>query len=113
MSKTLTFGAWESYIASIRDNVKKQPQAEIDRLDAVMAIDFEEHFKFQALKSEAMLAGRIDVDVAQAICLALGDVYTEYNGGWADGVDLATKVTITKIMEELLSLKLRKILKMA
>lgn len=106
MTKKLTFSGFEGYIAGVQSNIANV-QGIIGHLDETMVINFEEHFQFQNLKTEAMLAGRIDEEVAQAIFMALGPNHSEYNGGWADGVDLATKFTVTKIIEEVLGLKLK------
>jgi len=75
-------------------------------LDKELAVDFEEHFKYQQLQAEFHAAGRLTPDAAQIVYVALGEIGDSDNGGWAAGTDLATKVIVTQLMGELLRLKL-------
>jgi uncharacterized protein YukJ len=47
--------------------------------------------------------GKLNVDEVFTIYNALGEYHNGDNGGWQDGVTLATKVIITQAMSELLS----------
>lgn len=115
MSKTVDMTRWNSIVDKIASRLIEQGEEAVSKLDKVMAIDFEEHFEFQNLKSEAFIAGRIDQDVAQAIYMALGENHAanRKNGGWTDQVDTAEKVAITQIMGELLSLKIKNLMTVA
>lgn len=76
-----------------------------DKLEGEMAIDFEQHFKFQELQAAAHASGKITTDEAQIVYKALGEVMSSENGGWQPGVKLAKKVSITMFMMELLQWK--------
>lgn len=79
--------------------------AALGSLDTKMAIDSEEHASFQTLKSQAHVMGRLTDGEAQVVYHALSEVWSTSNGGWATGVDTATKVTITRMMGELLGIE--------
>jgi hypothetical protein len=90
-------------------------QAQIDaKLDAdsakalgdTLAVSFDEHFKFQQLQSQAHAMQNLTTDEAQIVYIALGEVGSPGNGGWAAGTSLATKVVVTQLMGELLAKKL-------
>ena len=72
----------------------------LERMDKVMELTFLEHYKFQSLKSKAQSMNRINTDETVTIHNALGMEHNPDNGGWQNGVDLATKVIITKFAEE-------------
>jgi hypothetical protein len=61
---------------------------------------------YQDLKNVAYLNGLLNVEEAQTIYLALGG---EAPGpdGWGEHADLATKVVITNLMGELVTMRLR------
>lgn len=77
-----------------------------DELDAAMAVDFEEHFAYQELQARSHLEGTLTTDEATIVYVALGEVGSPSNGGWASGTDLATKVVVTRLMAELLQKRL-------
>lgn len=110
MSNVLTITRWNQYVNGIADRLIEVGEAAVSNLDKEMSIDFEEHFKFQELKGEAFVSGRIDEATAQAIYMALGENHgaNDENGGWAEQCDTAEKVAITKLMSELLSIKIAK-----
>ena len=89
-----------------QDGALSTPE-KLESFEKSMDISFEEHFSFQNVKSEAFMAGKISQDEAQLIYAALGEVMSSENGGWQPHVTLAMKVTITNIMTELLSMKIR------
>ena len=72
----------------------------LERMDKVMELTFLEHYKFQSLKSKAQSMNRINTDETVTIHNALGMEHNPDNGGWQNGVDLATKIIITKFAEE-------------
>ena len=72
----------------------------IGDLHADMALSLSEFVSFQNLQAQAHASGRITMGEAQLIYMALGG--EAYQGDWPEGTSLATKVTITQIMEELL-----------
>jgi len=76
--------------------------AKVSKLDAEMAVTFEEHYAFQNAQARAHVEQRLTTDEAQVIYIALGEVGSQKNGGWADGTSTATKVAVTLAMGELL-----------
>ena len=74
----------------------------LEDLDKQQDLTFEEHFQYQEIQSHAFASGKISFAEAQTIYVALGEGYPD--GGWMPGTDLATKITITKIIAELLDL---------
>jgi hypothetical protein len=67
-----------------------------------MAVEFDEHFAFQQAQARAHVEQRLTTDEAQVVYVALGEVGSQSNGGWAAGTDTATKVAVTLAMGELL-----------
>lgn len=61
---------------------------------------FLDHFAMQGLQSRMFASGKIGLDVAQTIYMALGEVPAE--DGWAAGTDLATKVVVTEYLGAML-----------
>lgn len=78
------------------------PAPQAADLDAAMAVTFTEHYAFQDAQARAHASAKLTTDEAQIIYGALGEVGSVANGGWAAGTDLATKVTVTRLMGELL-----------
>mgnify|MGYP003154028939 CR=1 FL=1 len=72
-------------------------------MDAAMALTVKEHADFQSHQSRAAAMGQLNTDESLTICAALGEWHNGDNGGWQDGVNLATKVIITQVVSELLS----------
>jgi hypothetical protein len=81
-------------------------EAERTKLDADMAVTFEEHSAYQTAQSRAHAMGRLPLETAQYIYAALGEVGSPANGGWAADTELADKVAITLFMPHLLKLGL-------
>lgn len=71
-------------------------------LDAQMAVEFDEHFAYQQQQAQAHAAGLLTTAEAQIVYIALGEVGSAENGGWAAGTDTPTKVAVTMLMGELL-----------
>jgi hypothetical protein len=80
----------------------------LERMDKVMELTFLEHYKFQSLKSKAQSMNRINTDETVTIHNALGMEHNPDNGGWQNGVDLATKIIITQFAEEELKFNIRR-----
>ena len=83
------------------------PIGDLEALDRELAVSFLEHAKFQDLQAEAHALGILSTEEAQTVYVALGEVGSSKNGGWAAGTDLALKVSVTELMKELLHAKLR------
>ena len=82
-------------------------EAEYQRMENATRLDFTEHAAYQDTQSWAYSSGLISIDEAQTIYMALGEVGDETNGGWAPHTDLATKIIVTKITQEVLGIKIR------
>jgi hypothetical protein len=90
----------------IRDAKKKDPSLDLEKLEAALDITYEDHFEYQKTQSMAHALGKITTDEAHVIYKALGEGYTEANGGWANHTNFPTKLACTKIIEELLKMRL-------
>lgn len=71
-------------------------------LDATLALEPDEHFHYQQLQAEMHAGGKLTVDEALLIYTALGETYTEHNGGWTADTTLATKYVVTQVIGELI-----------
>ena len=72
-------------------------------LEKNCAITFEEHFAYQNAQARAHAMGILTPEEAQVVYMALGEVGSEANGGWAQGTDTTTKVVVTRMIGELLT----------
>ena len=92
-------------IETVRAQCAAKP-AEALKADAGMALEADDHFRFQTMQAEAHAMGVLATDAAQVVYVALGEVGSASNGGWAARTDTATKVVVTQLMSELLAQKL-------
>ena len=93
-------------IAEVAGKIAALPAAKAADLDEGMAVTFDDHFRFQSMQAEAHAGGILATDAAQVVYVALGEVGSASNGGWAARTDTATKVVVTQLMGELLAQKL-------
>lgn len=100
------YEAYEASIQAVIDSGKNAQTGEpfdAEKLEKTLDIDASEFFAFQNTQAMAHASGKISPDVARVIYAALGGEFqSSGNGGWAKGVKLARKVTITNLMGELL-----------
>lgn len=94
------------HVASIRERVAALEPEAAAKLDAEMAVDFGEHFAYQEAQARAHVSGQLTSDEAMIVYVALGEVGSSANGGWAKDTDTATKVTVTMLMGELIRARL-------
>lgn len=73
----------------------------LERMHTVMALTTRDHGDYQKCQSTAAHMDRINVDESLTIRNALGGAHNHENGGWENGVDLATKIIITQMIKEL------------
>ena len=66
-------------------------------------LDPGEHFHYQQAQALAHASGRISTETANIIYRALGETGAPSNGGWAAGVDTATKYVVTLALERIMS----------
>lgn len=90
------------HVASVRTKLADIGVDASAKLDAEMAVDFSEHFAFQNAQARAHVEGKLTTEEAQTVYIALGEVGSDANGGWSAGTDLATKVSVTMLMGQLL-----------
>jgi hypothetical protein len=101
--------AYEKRMQDIFDggvNIKTGESFDAKELEDNLDIVFEEFFTFQEYQARFHASGVISSEVAQIVYNALGgEVYdtTGKNGGWAEGVNLARKTSITQLMSELMT----------
>lgn len=93
------------YSEVIQDKLDKLSPDKIAALEESMALTFKEHYAYQNKQAEAHVMGKISLDEAQTMYMALGEVGNAANGYWAKGTSLALKVTITKLIGELMGVK--------
>jgi hypothetical protein len=91
-----------AHIEEVRVKCDALPEAKRQALDETLAVSFEEHFRFQETQARAHAGGKLSTDEAMIVYRALGELGSDANGGWANGTDLATKVSVTLLMGELL-----------
>ena len=91
------------HIAGVRAKFDALTPKQQTELDATMAVEFNEHFGFQQAQARAHAEGKLTTDEAQIVYIALGEVGSPDNGGWAAGTDTPTKVSVTMLMGELLA----------
>lgn len=89
--------------AEVKERYDSLSPAKQASLDEEMAVTFEEHFAYQNAQARAHLMNVLDLDEAQIVYTALGEVGDPSNGGWASETDTPTKVVVTLLMGELLS----------
>jgi len=102
----------EAYAARIRAAIASGqkpdgsgPIGDVSKLNETLALDFSEHFAYQNAQAEAHASGILTTDEAMSVYVALGEVGSASNGGWAKGTDLALKVTVTNLIGQLLGAK--------
>ena len=85
-------------------DLKGQPIGpSLANMDETMSLTVQDHAAFQNQQSRAATMGKLNSDEALTAQTALGDHHNPENGGWSDGVGLATKVIITQMVKELLA----------
>ena len=84
---------------AVRARIAELPQATRDSLEATAAIDSQEHFAYQEQQARAHASGTLSLDEATLVYTALGESGSQQNGDWADATDLATKLTVTRLIE--------------
>jgi len=72
-------------------------------MHAGMALSLQEFVAFQNAQARAHATGRLSTDEATVIYRALGGEV--YQGDWPADTPLATKVTLTQVMGELLAVR--------
>ena len=85
---------------AIIEQARKHPN--LHELEGTQGIGFQEHAAYQTAQSSAFASEKLTMDEAYTVYLALGESWNDSNEGWARGTDLATKVTVTRLMGELL-----------
>jgi hypothetical protein len=89
-------------IERVREKLATLTPEQRKALDKNMDLTFHEHFEYQQQQAQAHAAGRITTDEAQVAYIALGEIGSAKNGGWASGTDLAHKIVVTQMIGELL-----------
>ena len=92
-------------IEKVRTKLKTVSDEKAISLEATLAVDFKDHFDYQQLQANAFAMGKISLRDAQICYISLGEVWSESNGGFSKGTDLATKAIVTQLIGELLSVK--------
>ena len=81
-------------------------KASLENMENTMALTVKDHVEFQNQQAKASAVGKLNTDEALTIYNALGEYHNDANGGWQDGVTLATKVIVTQVVAEFLKHKI-------
>jgi hypothetical protein len=90
------------HIVQMRAQIAGITPAARETLNRDMDVTAREHFAYQEAQARAHVSGKLSTNEAQVVYMALGENGSGANGGWAAETDLATKVTVTLLMGELL-----------
>lgn len=93
----------QAAIDRTREKIKTVDAQALTDLDKALAVDFDDHFQYQEIQAQAHAEEKLTTEEAQIIYIALGEVGSASNGGWATGADLATKSVVTTLMGHLLA----------
>jgi hypothetical protein len=95
-----------NYIGMVRDKVEKLGEplngGTWEEAESNLDLTFSEHAAYQNAQAQAHAGGILNTEEAQIVYLALGEVGSTKNGGWAASVDYPVKVAITKLVGELM-----------
>ena len=80
--------------------------ASLENMEDTMALTVKDHVDFQDQQARANAVGKLNTDEALTIYNSLGEHHNANNGGWQDGVSLASKVIVTQVVLELLKHKI-------
>ena len=80
----------------------KTTQEQLDRLHLALNMEIGEYCRFQELKSLASVSGLLTLEEGQLIYQYLGNTVEAFNAQ-----PLAIKVVLTKVFEELLTMRIR------
>ena len=73
-----------------------------DDAEKNLDINHFERVAYQNAQARSHAMGKLTTDEAMVVYRAIGEVGSSKNGGWSKGTDYALKVTVTKLMGELL-----------
>ena len=82
-----------------RVGLEKISPEQLAAVDAAHALSFQEHFAMQRLQSTAFAMELLSYAEAQIFYVALGELGSDSNGGWASGTDLPTKYACVRFAE--------------
>ena len=91
--------AAQSNIEATIANGENTPES-LAELSKKLDMDFEEHARFQTLKTLAVMEGSLDVDSAQTVYVLLGNTVDTFNKRC-----IATKIVLTFLFKNLLTKK--------
>lgn len=101
MKESYPMNRLAKHIEALKPKIAALDTEARERLEASMAVEPFEHFAYQEQQARAHVSGKLTADEAMIVYRALGEVGSSKNGGWATGTDLATKVSVTLLMGEL------------
>lgn len=107
MPLSVTGAKMSSMIATVRTKCKALDEETRTNLDNNLAVDFGEHFQYQQMQAEAHAMGLLTPEAAMIVYRALGEIGSDDNGGWSAETDLPTKIVVTQLMGELLTMKVK------
>jgi hypothetical protein len=90
----------EAAVALIEGRLATLPADKLESLKKTASLTSDEFFVYQQTQSRAFAGGRLTFDEAQIVYSSLGGEHFE--GDWPEGTSLALRITITKLMAELL-----------
>lgn len=102
-----TAGPVDRAIASFGPRIEALDAKARKDLEDGMAIDDRDRFEYQQTQSAMFAAGRIDAATAQYLYMKIGESGSASNGGWPEGTTLVDKVVVTKLVAELVEMRIR------
>lgn len=94
-------------VERVRARLADLDPEKVAELDKGMSLEAFEHFEYQNVQARAHVEQTLTTEEAQTIYVALGEVGSAANGGWAEGTDTATKVAVTQAIGELLTKRVK------
>jgi hypothetical protein len=99
----------EACIERYEDRLRKQGPiglngVPVESLHESNALTFQDFVDYQNAQTRAHASGRITTEEAATVYASLGGEV--YRGDWPEGTSLATKLTITQLVGELLGVKI-------
>lgn len=93
----------ERMVGIVEERLAALDEAKRAEMTKALTLTHEEHFAFQTAQSHAHAGGKLTLDEAQAVYAALGgEQYASTADGWPESTTLAMRITVTKLMGELL-----------
>ncbi len=92
-------------IRGMREALQSTPAAKQETVKRKLDLTLAEFCKYQDEQAMAHAGGKITLEEAQTVYVALGGETFGSDGGWPRETDLATRIVVTKLVHELMSMR--------